>query len=205
MTDLLNDTIAEYLDASARSLTSVDRCALRRAVDLLLDAYLRKSTIYTIGNGGSASTSMHFAADLGKFATGDKPGFAAFDLTANTSSLTAWTNDEGWNGVYSHMLAPLVREGDIVIAFSVHGGTEGWSGNLVKGLKLARERGAQTIGFAGDGGGQFKEVCDVSIIVPQVPDVLLTPVTESLHVSLFHLLCTCTRRALSSAGGHSDA
>lgn len=204
MTDSLNHTITEYLDESARSLMGVDRGALRLVVDMLLDAYERKATIYSIGNGGSASTSTHFAADLGKFATGDKPGFSAFDLTANTSSLTAWTNDEGWSGVYANMLTPSVKKGDVVVAFSVHGGAGGWSDNLVNGLKLAKDRGARTIGFAGDGGGQFKELCDVTVVVPQVPDYLVTPVTESLHVSLFHLVVTCTRRALSSTDGGAD-
>lgn len=204
MTDMLSDTISEYLDESARSLTAVDQGALRRAVDLLLDAYERGATVYTIGNGGSASSSLHFAADLGKFATGDKPGFAAFDLTSNTSSLTAWTNDEGWSGVYANILTPALKEGDVVVAFSVHGGAGGWSDNLVRGLQLARNRGAFTIGFAGDGGGRFNDFCDVVIVVPQVPDYLVTPVTESLHVSLFHLVCTCTRRVLSASGKSTD-
>ncbi|MFD9225947.1 glycosyltransferase [Streptomyces sp. NPDC060064] len=109
-----------------------------------------------------------------------------------------WTNDEGWSGVYAHMLGPSVKEGEIVVAFSVYGGAGGWSDNLVNGLKLARERGVRTIGFAGDGGGQFNEVCDVTILVPQVPDYLVAPETESLHVSLFHLVCTCTRSGLST-------
>lgn len=204
MTDMLQHTITEYLDESARSLARVDRGALRRVVDMLLDAYERKATVYTLGNGGSASTSMHFAADLGRFATGNKPGFSAFDLTTNASSLTAWTNDEGWSGVYANMLKLSVTQGDVVVAFSVHGGAGGWSDNLVNGLKLAKEHGARTIGFAGDGGGQFKELCDVTVIVPQVPDYLVTPVTESLHVSLFHLVVTCTRRALSSTDGRFD-
>jgi len=121
VTDMLSDTISERLEESARSLTAVDQGALRRAVDLLLDAYERGATVYTIGNGGSAS-SLRFAADLDKFATGDKSGFAAFDLTSSISSLTAWTNDEGRSGVYANMLTPAVKEGDVVVAFSVHGG-----------------------------------------------------------------------------------
>lgn len=191
-------TIAEYLTESARALTTVDQDLLHRAVQILLDAYERGATVYVIGNGGSASSASHFAADLGKFATGDRPGFPAVDLTGNTSALTAWTNDEGWAGVYENMLTPMVKAGDVVVAFSVHGGAGGWSDNLVRGLILANKRGASTIGFAGDGGGRFNDVCDVSIVVPDLPEHLTTPVTESLHVSLFHLLCTCTRRALST-------
>lgn len=199
MPNTVTATITEYLTESARALTAVDQELLLRAAETLLDAYERGGTVYTLGNGGSASTAMHFAADLGKFATGGRPGFPAVDLTGNTSALSAWTNDEGWAGVYENMLAPVVKPGDVVVAFSVHGGAGGWSDNLVRGLVLANKRGASTIGFAGDGGGRFNEVCDISIVVPQVPDHLVTPVTESLHVSLFHLLCTCTRRVLSPA------
>ncbi|MEV0777484.1 SIS domain-containing protein [Streptomyces sp. NPDC050433] len=198
MTNATAGLIDQYVRESARALTETDTTKIEQVVGMLLDAYHRKSTVYTVGNGGSASTAAHFAADLGKFATGGRRGFRSLDLTGNVSSLTAWTNDEEWGSVYENILAPYLEPYDVVVAFSVHGGAGGWSDNLLRALQLARSRGAGTIGFAGDGGGRFLDVCDVTVVVPQVPDHLITPVTESLHVSLFHLLCACTRQALAA-------
>lgn len=199
MSERMTDLIEEYLAEGARALADTDRDQIRQAVAILLDGYHAGATVYTVGNGGSASTAAHFAADLGKFATGDRRGFRAVDVTGNVCAVTAWTNDVDWPSVYENILAAYVRPGDVVVAFSVHGGAGGWSDNLVRGLELASSRGAATIGFAGDGGGRFTEVCDVALVVPQVSDHLVTPLTESLQVCLFHLLCTCTREALSTA------
>lgn len=178
-------------------LEEFDLDELARAQEVLMDAYRRQATVFTVGNGGSASTAAHFAADLGKYAVGEgNPGFRAVDLVSNYAAHTAWTNDADWSSTWREMLNPWAQSGDVVVAFSVHGGS-GWSGNLVRALELANERGAKTIGFSGDGGGRFAELCDVSVVVPTPTDPWITPLTEGFHVLVAHLLVAGLRAQIS--------
>lgn len=194
--DVESSVIGEGHAAALQLLERLDLGPIEAAQHLLLDAYREKRRIYSIGNGGSASTAAHFSADLGKYAVGDSAGFRSLDLVSNFAAHTAWTNDEGWDSTWPAMLSPWLEAGDVLVAFSVHGGS-GWSGNLVRGIELARERGARTIGFSGVGGGRFAELCDVSVVVPTPKDPWTTPLTEGLHAVLSHLLIAGLRAAIT--------
>ena len=56
--------INDFLNETTRVLQRLDRAAISRAKQILLDCYRRKGRVYTVGNGGSASTAQHFACDL---------------------------------------------------------------------------------------------------------------------------------------------
>lgn len=155
-----------------------------------------KSMFFPSEMGGSASTAAHFAADLGRFATGDKLGFKAFDVISNSSAHTAWTNDTSWENTWVGMLEPWIEEGDLLVLFSVHGGS-GWSSNLTKAIKLANEKGAKTIGLAGAGGGDFSKLCTVFINIPTEDSELVTPVAESLQVMVHHIICAALRKRIN--------
>ncbi|MEA5504687.1 SIS domain-containing protein [Halotia wernerae UHCC 0503] len=179
-----------------KSMEKVDLTVVGKAIELLCSAYRKGRNVYCIGNGGSASTAAHFAADLGKFATGNKVGFRALDLVSNYSAHTAWTNDSSWENTWVGMLNPWIQEDDILVLFSVNGGN-GWSNNLVKAIELSVGRGAKTIGFAGNGGGAFVKLCDVSVIVPTPQSEFITPITEAIHVCIHHIICTEIRRRMN--------
>lgn len=174
----------------------VDVQKINDAIEIFLEAYRNGNTIFSVGNGGSASTAAHFAADLGKFATGDHVGFKSMDIVGNYSAHTAWTNDTNWENVWVGMLTPWIKQGDVLVLFSVHGGS-GWSNNLSKAIGLAKERGAKTIGLAGDGGGYFADNCDVAIVIPTNENELVTPVAESLHVMIHHIICAVLRAEIN--------
>ncbi|AYW76949.1 SIS domain protein [Propionibacterium acidifaciens F0233] len=191
-------TMIRAHEATLGALAAVDLDEIGRAVSLLEKTYHCGGAVFCVGNGGSAATASHFAADLGKYATGGALGFRAMDLVGNYASHTAWTNDESWEATWTEMLRPWVRKGDVVVAFSVHGGS-GWSSNLVRALTYARETGAATLGFSGDGGGMFGELCDVSVVVPTSEATLVTPITEGLHSVIAHLVVAELRRRIPAA------
>lgn len=193
----IESTLERGLAEAVDVVEGVDRRPLLEATQILLEAYRRGATVATVGNGGSASTAAHFAADLGKYAVGGNVGFRALDLVSNYAAHTAWTNDEGWDTTWASMLAPWVGEGDVVVAFSVHGGS-GWSNNLVQALELAKSRGTHTIGFTGAGGGRFLEICDVALVAPTPSKQWITPLTEGTHLVLTHLIVAALRKAISS-------
>lgn len=187
-----HDNLHVCKEAMVKSANELDLKPVYDAVEMLHEAYQNKKTVFSVGNGGSASTAAHFAADLGKFATGKQNGFRAMDLVGNYSAHTAWTNDTNWENTWKGMLNPWIEKDDVLVLFSVHGGS-GWSNNLVQAIQVAKQKGARTIGLAGASGGEFLKQCDVAIIVPTPFKELITPVTESVHVMVHHMICTALR------------
>lgn len=187
--------IKECIEEMIQVTEKIDIQQINDAVEVLLEAYKQGKHVFSVGNGGSASTATHFAADLGRFATGDHIGFKSMDIVSNYSAHTAWTNDTSWENTWVGMLTPWIEKGDVLVLFSVHGGS-GWSSNLSKAIHLAKERGANTIGLAGAGGGDFLEYCDVFINIPTSNEELVTPVAESLQVLVHHTICATLRKMI---------
>jgi D-sedoheptulose 7-phosphate isomerase len=197
--------IDRYLAEMEGALRSLPREDIERVIHLLFDAWRRDATIFLMGNGGSASTATHFACDLQKTTIVEgKRRFKALALNDNIPLASAWTNDSGFENLFVEQLRNFLKEGDVVIAISVHGGVGRdragpWSQNLLKAVQFAKERGAVTIGLAGFDGGMLKEMADACIVVP----VNSTPHVESLHLALEHLVTSALRRRIeeSDEGG----
>ncbi len=193
----------EYIDTYFSEMNGIIqeifREGIEKVIDLLYDAWKREAHVFIMGNGGSASTATHFACDLAKGTiVGDNKRFRAISLGDNIPLVSAWTNDSGFGAIFAEQLKPWLKKGDVLIGISVHGGSgEGdagpWSQNLVKAMRLAKERGAKIIGFSGFNGGAMKEMSDVCIIVPIDTEPLGTPLVESFHVTLHHLVCSALR------------
>lgn len=183
--------IENYLKETCEITSNVDKNEIDKFINLLFNAWKQGKKVITMGNGGSASTASHFAADLSKTVVNPssesditgKQGFRAFCLNDNPSALTAWVNDCGWDKVYAGFLNTYLDEGDVILLISVHGGS-GWSSNIVQAIDVARKRNAKILGLAGFDGGKLKELADSCIVVPKDS----TPHTEGFHVVLQHLI-----------------
>lgn len=164
---------------------------MEMAIELLFTAWKDGKWVYIMGNGGSAGTATHFAADLIKTVT-DKPGdkgIKAMPMSDNIPAVSAFVNDWGWDNLYSNQLATFYENGGVGVAFSVHGGSGTdvagkWSQNLMKGLQYIKDKGGKTIGFSGFDGGPMKDLVDVAIVVPANS----TPIVEGLHVMINHII-----------------
>ncbi|MCX6705200.1 MAG: SIS domain-containing protein [Candidatus Woesebacteria bacterium] len=183
----------KYFGLVAKStLELMESGEYKKVIDILFDCYKQKGTVFTMGCGGSASTASHFAADLAKTTIiKGKPRFKTMSLVDNTPLVSAWTNDEGWGNVFSGQLEPWLTDKDVLIGFSVHGGSgKGnagpWSQNLVSAMALAKERKSKIIGFSGFDGGAMKEMSDACLVVPTESDVYGTPLVEAMHVVIHH-------------------
>ncbi|MEK7676493.1 MAG: SIS domain-containing protein [Verrucomicrobiota bacterium] len=184
--------IAAFLDETARLLRQLDQNAIAAAERILLDCYRHRGRVYTMGNGGSASSAQHFACDLAKYVipSGARP-FDVRCLTDNVSLYTAWANDADRADVFVNQLRGLLTANDVVLAISVHGGT-GFSADLVRAVRFANEAGAKTISLVGFDGGILHQESTCSILVP----VESTPQTEAIHLVIEHLLMSLIKDEL---------
>ena len=183
------DSIRRYLTEVRCTLDALPLEHIQDVVDVLLSANYVGSTVFTLGNGGSASTASHFACDLAKGTIiPGRPRFRVVALTDNLPLMTAWGNDVAYEDIFAEQLTGLIGRGDVVVAFSGSGN----SANVLQAVELARRMGAITIGFSGFAGGRLSTLVDVPVVVPcdcmeQIEDV---------HLTLCHLTCTVLREQM---------
>ena len=201
------DYIGGFLNGIQQIASTIDRAAIDHSIEILYGAWERGSTVFTCGNGGSAGTATHLAADLFKCTLVEgQPRLRALSLVDNIPLVSALVNDNGWDQVYLEQLRTLFRPGDVLLAISVHGGSGRdqagqWSQNLLRAMQFARESGGHTIGFSGFDGGAMKQLADVCIVVP----FETTPHVESFHVVLHHLVTFCLADRILQAAQHRRA
>jgi len=195
----------EMIDFCLQELESIigriSREDIEKVIELLYEAWRDGKQVFLAGNGGSASTATHFASDLAKFTSVEgQKRFRAMALTDNIPLVSALTNDLGWENIYVEQLKNLMREGDVFVVISVHGGSGAdkagpWSQNLLKAAKLVQNNGGKVIGLAGFDGGVLKKMADACIVVP----INSTPHVEGFHVVLTHLVCARLRELIAES------
>ncbi|HSG16524.1 MAG TPA: SIS domain-containing protein [Anaerolineae bacterium] len=179
--------ISRYITDLKQTLDRLPHDPIQEAIMTLHEARLLKRQVFTLGNGGSASTASHFVCDLSKNTRESGwPDFRVIGLADNMANLSAYANDEGYEHVFSQQLANFVKPDDVVIGFS----TSGSSPNVLEAIKLANQMNAVTIGLTGFDGGQLSQMVKINVHVPS--DCIEQ--VEDLHLMLQHLICTALRQ-----------
>ena len=143
------------------------------------------------GNGGSAAESQHMAAEYCATLDHNKPreGMPAIALTTDTSLLTAWANDFGFEGVFQRQVETLGNAGDILIAYS----TSGNSKNICMAAEAAKSKGMQVIAFAGN--HKNMAIDPFADIIFKSPSTH-TPLIQEMHTIAGHEICSNVERIL---------
>ena len=178
--------ITRYFDEVCDIATRIDRHAVERLVDLLVDVRQNNGRLFILGVGGSAGNASHAVNDFRKIV-----GLEAYAPTDNVSELTARINDDGWETSFANWLqGSRLTARDAILVFSVGGGDQarGVSVNLVRALELAKRTGARVGGIVGRDGGFTARVADACVIVPTVHPDTVTPHTEAFQGVVWHLL-----------------
>jgi D-sedoheptulose 7-phosphate isomerase len=158
-----------------------------------------RGRLLAAGNGGSAAQAQHLTAELvGRYQSERRP-LSAICLHADTSSLTAITNDYGADAAFARQVLAHGREGDVLIAIS----TSGTSSNVLAAVRAAQSVGMTVWGLSGATPCELADACDETVALRGATNATV----QELHMIALHMLCCAVDRevALRDRAGHQEA
>lgn len=182
------DFIDSYLKEVSEICSLLDREEVKKVAEELIKVRDNSGRVFFIGVGGSAGNASHAVCDLRKLT-----GIECYAPSDNVSELTARTNDEGWDTIFSAWLqVSKLSSKDLVFVFSVGGGSRerNISPGLVNAIELAQERKTSVVGIIGKEEGYTRRVANASILVPTVNKNHITPHSESFQTILWHMFAS---------------
>ena len=176
------EQIKEYLDEGARIRKLVNVDEIYEIGLEVAERMIKNNGVFLIfGNGGSAADAQHIAEEFsGMCDRRYRRPLASVALTTNTSVLTAFANDFGYDEVYARQIRGLAKEGDVAIGIS----TSGNAVSVIKGLEEANKIGCFTIALTGKTAGNLRGKADRIIRV----DSTSTPLIQEVHITIGHIL-----------------
>ena len=178
--------VKQHLDESIAITNAIDALKIEEMIDLLAIIKSSGGRLFVLGIGGSAANASHAVNDFRKLA-----GIETYAPTDNVAELTARTNDEGWETVFSGWLrVSKLSSKDCLFILSVGGGNKekNVSTNLIEAIDLAKEVGAKITGIVGRDGGYTAKNADVCLVIPNLNPNSVTPHAESFQAVIWHLI-----------------
>ena len=155
---------------------------IQSAASLMIDSIRKEGKIIWCGNGGSAADAQHLATELmGGMTSHDRKPIPSIALTTDSSFITAWSNDTGFESIFSRQIQGLGNAGDVLIGISTSGNSE----NVLAAVKQAKFKELSTIVFTGNSGGKINGVPDISINIPSED----TQRIQEAHIMVGQILC----------------
>ena len=152
-------------------------------IETLYECISRRSNIWIIGNGGSASTADHFEVDLSFVRINDNSmEVRAKSLCSNNAVITAIGNDIGFEKIFAHQLMRQASKEDVCFMISASGNSQ----NLVQAMEVCKQKSVTTIAILGFDGGQLKSQADFVFLVES--KLGLYGQVEDVHLSVCHFL-----------------
>lgn len=182
----MNETIEAELKRSAETISKIDPAQIRRAADILIECFRNGGQAIFMGNGGSSADAQHIAAEFSGRYMLERPALAGVCLS-NIAPVTAIGNDYCYDLVFKRQIEAICRKGDVVIGMS----TSGNSKNVVLAMEAAKERGAVTMSFTGDG-GKLREIVDCAVVIPSKE----TPRIQEGYLCACHTMCGIVEREM---------
>ena len=145
-----------------------------------------KGRLFFIGVGGSAANCSHAVNDFRKICEID-----TYSPVDNVSELTARTNDEGWETIFSEWLkVSNASNNDCLFIMSVGGGNanKNISTNIIKAINFAIHRNMKILGIVGKNDGYTYEKGDLVVHIPIISEDRITPHSESFQSVVWHCL-----------------
>ncbi len=190
LVDRAFETAVDALRESRRRLQP----GILEAAQVMVRCFAAGNKVLVCGNGGSAADAQHFAAELvGRFKSAQRPALPVIALTADTSILTAWANDAGYELVFARQVEALGRSGDLLVAIS----TSGRSPNVIRALDAARRQGLHAVTLLGGDGGEALPLADTALVVPSRDSQRV----QEIQMLVLHTICELVEDALEPSRG----
>jgi D-sedoheptulose 7-phosphate isomerase len=180
----MREYIDKYLAETAQIIDKIDRNNIEDVIAILQGVKKNGGRVFILGIGGSAGNASHAVNDLRKIAS-----IECYTPVDNVSELTAWTNDNGFEFIFLNWLkTSRLNSKDAIMVFSVGGGSDKTSKNLVLAMQYAKEVGAKIVSIVSRDGGSALKLSDACVLVPVVSSERITPHAEGWQGVLWHLI-----------------
>ena len=143
------------------------------------------------GNGGSAAEAQHMSAEyVGTLVTSNKRNpIPSIALSVDTSFITAWSNDHGYEDIFRRQLQALGKENDCFVSYS----TSGESKNILNAIEYANSMNIKTISFTGIKESRASQKSFFTFKAPSTE----TAIIQELHTIVGHEICSIIDREFS--------
>jgi D-sedoheptulose 7-phosphate isomerase len=143
------------------------------------------------GNGGSAAESQHMAAEYCATLNHHNPrrGFKAMALSVDTSFITAWSNDFGFDGIFARQIETLGEEDDVLICYS----TSGSSKNIIQAVAEAKRKKMHVLAYTGNSKeNKLVAMSDHSFVAPSSKTAMI----QEMHTIIGHEVCLAVEKKI---------
>jgi len=192
MTDGREQIVRNTIDEHKALVAQFERngaAIVGRIAEMIAQSLTEGGTLYLCGNGGSAADAQHIAGEfVGRFRT-ERRALPAVALSTDTSVLTCIANDYDYESVFARQVEALVREGDVLWAFS----TSGTSANVLKAVEAARSKNARIIAFTGTSNSPLENMADLCLCA----DARATARSQEIHQLAYHIVCDLVERSFA--------
>ena len=164
----------------------INKSEIQKLAENINNVRKKRGRLFFLGVGGSAGNCSHAVNDFRKLCN-----LESYSPTDNVSELTARINDEGWDSSFSEWLkVSNLKKEDALFIMSEGGGNlkKKVSVNLVNAIKYAKIKKLKVFGIVGKDNGYTRLHADVSVLVPNVNDKLITPHSEAFQAVIWHCL-----------------
>ncbi|HXB71596.1 MAG TPA: SIS domain-containing protein [Candidatus Acidoferrales bacterium] len=164
-----------------QAIETINLEKVSQAIAMLAQARDEDRRIFVCGNGGSASTASHFVCDMVKGASFNRhKRFRIMALTDSLPTITAYSNDVGYECIFVEQLKNFAEPGDLLLALSGSGN----SPNVLRAVEYANGIGCRTIALSGRDGGKLGPMAELNI---QACNAHMGRI-EDVHMIVMHMI-----------------
>jgi len=190
------DFISDYFLKFSKDCLNIPYAKIKTLVEELKELRENNGRLFILGVGGSAGNASHAVNDFRKLCN-----IEAYAPTDNVSELTARTNDEGFDTIFSEYLkVSKINSKDAIMIFSVGGGSlaKNVSLNLISAIKVAKAKQLKIFSLLGKEDGYAANNSNISIVIPVQDKTLITPMSEAFQAVIWHCIVSHPSLALNA-------
>jgi len=178
--------INKYIQQLSRSIHLLNKEKIEKLIYEIVKIKKKGGRIFFLGIGGSAGNASHAVNDFRKICN-----IECYCPTDNVSEITARTNDEGFEKIFSqYLINSRLSKKDALFIFSVGGGNKKLkiSLGLIEAIQLAKKIGSRIFSIIARKDGYAYKNSDVTILINVGDEKYITPISESMQAVIWHAL-----------------